>query len=141
VDAAADAEAAVKVLRHLAINLVRAAGGPKSGSGEAERAGERAYADLDQAFREWLAGLGVDSDPLTERRRWQMRVRRVVLRIGADLVAAAGPAAWAGRSIRDNNGKEIYYSSAQAEAWFRTGLSQKLPMAFVNADASQEVTA
>jgi len=139
IDATADAEAAVRVLRMLAANLVRAAGGPETAGGEAERAGERAYALLDRAYREWLARLGPHSDPLTERREWQRRVRRAVARIGGDLVAAAGPTAWAGRTVIDRNGREVHHSSPQAEAWFRTGLAKALPMA--NPEQKQEVPA
>ncbi|MBM2622923.1 type I-E CRISPR-associated protein Cse1/CasA [Actinoplanes sp. LDG1-06] len=97
VDATNDAEAAVKALRRLATNLVRAAGGSDD-PGDADRAAERAYAVLDRVFRDWLANLGPDSDPATERAVWQDRVRRTVRRIGSDLVAAAGPAAWVGRT-------------------------------------------
>ncbi len=97
VDAAADAEAAVQVLRRLATNLVRAAGGSDGDSGEADRAAERGYALLDRAFRDWLARLGPDSDPAAERAWWQHLVRRAVARLGDELVAAAGPAAWVGR--------------------------------------------
>jgi CRISPR system Cascade subunit CasA len=121
VDAAADAEAAVRALRMLAINLVRAAGGSADASGEDERAGERGYALLD---RHWLARLDPDSDPAAARADWQRRVRKAVLRLGEDLVAAAGPTAWVGRTIQDR-----HYSSSQAEAWFRTGLAKALPMA------------
>lgn len=129
VDATTDAEAAVKVLRTLAANLVRAAGGSADASGEGERAAERGYALLDRTFRNWLAALGPDSDPAAERAAWQRLVRRAVARVGADLVAAAGPTAWVGRGLTDKSGREVHYSSSQAEAWFRAGLAKALPMA------------
>ncbi|GAA1740558.1 type I-E CRISPR-associated protein Cse1/CasA [Luedemannella helvata] len=129
VDAAADAEAAVRELRSLAADLVRAAGGTADTSGEAERAAERGYALLDRAFRDWLASLGPDSDPVAERESWQRLVKRAIARIGADLVAAAGPTAWVGRTVVDRNGRAVHYSSSQAEAWFRSGLAKALPMA------------
>lgn len=130
VDAVADAEAAVQVLRRLATNLVRAAGGgPDNGSGEADRAAEHGYALLDRAFRDWLARLGPASDPVAERAWWQHLVRRAVARLGGKLVAAAGPAAWVGRPAVDRAGREVHYSSSQAEAWFRAGLAKALPMA------------
>lgn len=145
VDAVADAEAAVKLLRGLATNLARAAGSRDSETGEPDRAAERAYAVLDHAFRDWLAHLGPDRDPVAERAAWQRLVLRAVARIGADLVAAAGPAAWIGRTGSDRAGREIHYSSSQAEAWFRTGLAKALPMAYPAvvppADREQEVPA
>ncbi len=139
VDATADAEAAVRTLRGLATNLVRAAGGPDD-NGEADRAAERAYAVLDQVFRDWLAQLGPDSDPATERRAWQHLVRQVVARIGGELVKAAGPAAWVGRTRADRSGREVHYSSFQAEAWFRRDLAKALTMAS-NSNEKKEVTA
>ncbi|MEH0971525.1 type I-E CRISPR-associated protein Cse1/CasA [Micromonospora echinofusca] len=129
VDAAGDAESAVRVLRRLADNLVRAAGSRDIDSGDAERAAERAYALLDRAFRDWLARLGPDSDPVAERASWQRLVRRAVKRLGSEMVAAAGPAAWAGRPGVDRAGRDVHFSSSQAEAWFRLGLAKALPMA------------
>src|SRR5690606_8330277 len=141
VDAAADAEAAVRVLRTLATNLARAAGSRDSDTGEPERAAERAYAMLDRAYRDWLAQLGPDSDPVAERASWQRQVRRAVARLGGELVAAAGPAAWVGRLGTDRAGREVHYSSFQAEAWFRAGLAKALPMAVEPPDQTQEVAA
>jgi CRISPR system Cascade subunit CasA len=141
VDSAADAETAVQVLRRLADNLARAAGSRDTDSGEADRAAERAYALLDRAFRDWLARLGPDSDPAAERASWQRLVRRAVARLGAELVAAAGPAAWVGRPGVDRTGKQVHYSSSQAEAWFRTGLAKALPMAAEPSRQEQEAAA
>ncbi|GAA1873452.1 type I-E CRISPR-associated protein Cse1/CasA [Asanoa iriomotensis] len=129
VDAAADAEAAVTVLRRLAENLRRAAGGRDAESGEGQRAAEHAYTMLDRSFRDWVARLGPNSDPVEERSAWQRHVRRSVSTLAADLVAAAGPKAWVGRPGVDRNGRGVHYSSPQAEAWFRAGLAKALPMA------------
>ncbi len=128
VDAAGDSEAAVVVLRRLADNLARAAGSRDTDSGEADRAAERAYARLDRAFRDWLARLGPESDPVAERAYWQKLVRRAISRLGRELVEAAGPTAWVGRTGTDRHGRELHFSSFQAEAWFRTGLAKALPM-------------
>ncbi|MER7418496.1 type I-E CRISPR-associated protein Cse1/CasA [Micromonospora peucetia] len=141
VDASGDAEAAVKVLRQLADNLVRAAGSRGTDSGEADRAAERAYALLDRAFRDWLARLGPDSDPVAERAAWQRLVRRAIERLGREMVAEAGPAAWVGRPIVDRTGREVHFSSSQAEAWFRRGLARSLPMAAEPEQQRQRETA
>ncbi|MFI6822409.1 type I-E CRISPR-associated protein Cse1/CasA [Micromonospora sp. NPDC050187] len=138
VDAAADAEAAVTVLRRLAVNLARAAGSRDTDSGEADRAAERAYALLDRAFRDWLARLGPDSDPAAERGAWQRLLRRAIERLGGALVEDAGPNAWTGRTLTDQNGREVHYSSSQAETWFRVGLAKALPMATGSSHQRQE---
>ncbi|MEQ4299940.1 type I-E CRISPR-associated protein Cse1/CasA [Plantactinospora sp. B6F1] len=138
VDAAGDAEAAVKVLRRLADHLARAAGSRDTDSGEADRAAERGYALLDRAFRDWLARLGPQSDPAAERAAWQRLVRRAIARLGDILVAAAGPKAWIGRTGTDHAGREVHYSSSQAEAWFYVGLAKALPMAAESAQQRQE---
>ncbi|MER7168944.1 type I-E CRISPR-associated protein Cse1/CasA, partial [Micromonospora sp. NPDC000207] len=100
-----------------------------------------AYALLDQVFRDWLARLGPGSDPVDERRDWQRLVRRAVARIGLAMVEAAGPQAWTGRWGKDHTGKDVHYSSSQAEAWFRTGLAKALPMAAEPSTQTQEATA
>ncbi|WP_232533680.1 type I-E CRISPR-associated protein Cse1/CasA [Plantactinospora sp. KBS50] len=129
VDAAADADIAVVLLRRLAENLARAAGSRDDAVGDADRAGERGYALLDRAYRDWLARLGPGSDPAAERADWQRLVGRAIRRLGGELVAAAGPAAWIGRTRTDRNGRDVHYSSSQAEAWFHRGLTRALPMA------------
>lgn len=137
VDAAADAEAAVKTLHSLAANLIRAAGG--SDTGAADRATEQGYALLDQRFRTWLARLGPATDPVAARTAWQRSVRKEILDLGDNLVESASPAAWVGRILEDRNGKQVHYCSAQAEAWFRSSLSRALPMATVAANQPREV--
>ncbi|MEV4135498.1 type I-E CRISPR-associated protein Cse1/CasA [Dactylosporangium sp. NPDC049742] len=139
VDAAADAEAAVKALRSLAVNLIRAAGGSGSDTDAADRAAERGYALLDRYFRVWLARLGPATDPGAARAAWQRRVRSEIAGLGRELVAAASPAAWAGRILEDRNGKQAHYCSSQAEAWFRGSLAKALPMAADDANRPQEV--
>jgi CRISPR system Cascade subunit CasA len=124
--AAADAEDSVKALRDLAVDLVRAAAASAENTekGAADRSAEVAYGQLDRQFRAWLAHLDSSADPLAQRATWQKLVWRTVARCGADRIAAAGPAAWTGRTIKD-----VYYSSSKAEARFRTKLRQALPLA------------
>lgn len=139
VDAAGDAEAAVKALRLLAANLVRAAGGSDTGSGAADRAAENGYALLDRHFRSWLARLGPASDPTVARTAWQRHVRQEIARLGRELVEAASPAAWVGRMLEDRSGKQVHYCSSQADAWFRTSLAKALPMTTDDANQHREV--
>ncbi|MDI1461085.1 type I-E CRISPR-associated protein Cse1/CasA [Catellatospora sp. KI3] len=138
VDSAADAEKAVGELRKLAVNLARAAGGSDAG-GDADRAAEEAYARLDKWFREWLATLRPGTDPLEARRNWQNRVRLTLVRLGRSLVDAAGEKAWVGRVVT-NEGRDTHYCSPLAEAWFRSKLTQALPLASASIEKKQEVT-
>jgi CRISPR system Cascade subunit CasA len=135
IDSAADAEAAVKALRTLAANLCRAAGGSGSNPAAAEtRASQHAFATLDQQFRGWLAMLGPDTNRADVRALWQQTVRRAVVGIGDELVAQAGPAAWAGRSL-DN---DQYISSPQADLFFRRALLRALPLAAASSDPTHK---
>lgn len=125
------AEAAVKAaddgvlaLKNLASNLVRAAGGTDAAltDGARSRAAEQAYASLDQPFRTWLSALGPDTDIDAARADWHQRARRILTRIGADLVEAAGPSAWVGREV---SGRRI--TTPEADGWFRSALTTALP--------------
>lgn len=140
IDAAADAEAAVKALRALASNLCRAAGGsgdtPKDAPSQAaHRAAELAFASLDQRFRAWLAGLGPETNPGAARAGWQRVAHQVVQRLGADLIAQAGPAAWAGRLVNDQ-----HLCGPAADVWFRRALRRVLPLATAPDSVSEEVS-
>lgn len=46
-----------------------------------------------------------------------------------------------GRTLTDQHGREVHYSSWQAEAWFRTGLAKALPMATERPHQRQEEAA
>ncbi|WP_412538634.1 type I-E CRISPR-associated protein Cse1/CasA [Longispora sp. K20-0274] len=141
-DAAADAEAAVKCLTGLAVNLLRAAGlrEDKGFEGARERVSQAAYSDLDQQFRRWVATLDSDMDVARARTVWQQVALRVVRSHGDRLVDTAGPAAWVGRDV---DGKP--FSSGLADVWFRRSLHQALPLAVerlpANVNANVELEA
>lgn len=138
VAAAGDAENAVRALRDLAVELVRAAAASagETEKGAADRAAEIAYGRLDQGFRAWLERLEPDVDPMAQRTAWQRQVFRIAARSGADLIADAGPSAWTGRTVKD-----IYYSSSQAEARFRSKLRKALPLAAPDPKKTEEGSA
>lgn len=138
VDAAGDAEKAVRVLRVFANNLVRAAGSRGLDSGAADRAAEIGYASLDRAFRNWLAGLTPASDEVAEHTSWQRLVRHEIRELASKLADDAGPAAWVGRMTEDRNGKQVHLCTSQAQAWFDGQLARALPMAAVRLDQEQE---
>ncbi|MGW0505742.1 type I-E CRISPR-associated protein Cse1/CasA [Micromonospora sp. NPDC003241] len=146
VDSAADAEAAVKALRGLAVNLCRAAGGygerPEDPPATAaDRAAELAYSQLDVLFRRWLSDLGPSDDPEHARVEWQRQAARCVRRIGSDLVERSGPKAWAGRYIDPEKTKHV--SSPRADMFFGAALRRALPLAAApeTAPIAQEVPA
>ncbi|GAB1646744.1 type I-E CRISPR-associated protein Cse1/CasA [Krasilnikovia sp. MM14-A1259] len=138
VSSAGDADAAVKALRVLAANLARAAGAKGDGPADAAgRAADTAYAVLDQQFRHWLGGLGPDTDLAAARSDWQGTVQRGLLRLGADLIRQAGPAAWTGREIGGD--KPQFICAPLAEIWFRRRLHRELPLALADTGAAQNV--
>ena len=131
VDSAADADAGVRTLRTLAADLARAAGARgNTPSDAAKMAAETAYSELDQLYRRWLARLDQGTDPAVARTAWQRSVKRTLLRVGAGLVAQAGPAAWAGREVRDEKTEKTrYLCTPLADMRFHRRLRQVLPLA------------
>ncbi|MFK4694192.1 type I-E CRISPR-associated protein Cse1/CasA [Streptomyces pristinaespiralis] len=123
IDAVADADKAVIALGDLATNLARAAGaeteGPRS------RARDLAYGLLEAPYRTWLAELGAAEDPYAQRTAWQQQVHEIVGRLGDRLMAAAGNAAWQGRTVDLKHGTE-WLNSALAGKWFRSALTKGL---------------
>lgn len=116
-------EDAVKALKNLAGNLVRAAGGESDGA--RERTEETAFAALDLPFRRWVAALAPDSDLMAAQTNWQQQVARLVARLADELLDQAGETAWKGRPVL---GRHV--DSSLADAWFRAALRKALPLAF-----------
>lgn len=85
-------------------------------------------ADLEIAFRLWLAGLGEDFDPAAADMAWRQILRQVSLQHIADAVEAAGPAAAVGRMEESESGRGILHSSARYESWARQKLAKTLAL-------------
>ncbi len=116
------ADEGARAVRQLAENLERAAGGDGTGAGL--KALTRAYSDLDRPYRNWLKDLDdQEMQPLAALDRWKVIARAVLATIGAELVAQAPPAAWAGREVRRLGGSELI-TTARAEGWFRLALDK-----------------
>lgn len=131
-DAVRASEAAVEAVRDLVSNLAAASGGGmEARRGARARAAERAYALLDGPFRSWLAGLDADADPEWSRIAWYRTARRLLHRLGDELVDQAGAAAWVGRDVRNRR-----VTAAEADGWFRGALARALPV-----PAEEEVVA
>jgi CRISPR system Cascade subunit CasA len=122
-DAVTAAEASVRALGGLARNLQEAGGG--DGTGAADRARELGFAALDAPFRQWVAGLGPDSDLIEVEERWHRQVRRVVRGLADELLESSGPVAWRGRRVNQR-----HLDSALADVFFSTALVKAVPRAF-----------
>ncbi|MFC7326645.1 type I-E CRISPR-associated protein Cse1/CasA [Marinactinospora rubrisoli] len=126
VAAVADADKAVFALGNLASGIARAAGlDPEA---PRQQARDRAFGELDAAFRRWLEDLAPGQDPDERRQVWQWKVRRLVDGIGRELVTNAGEAAWTGRVIEMEKGDQLWLTAGQAERRFRSDLNKALRM-------------
>ncbi|MET8957277.1 type I-E CRISPR-associated protein Cse1/CasA [Streptomyces sp. NPDC004533] len=132
VDAVADADLAVRALGDLATDLARAAGSESQAGRDAAR--DAGFGALDGPYRLWLARLGEDDDPRQVRAIWQRTARRLIGRLGDELVAAAGEAAWRGRVVSHAKG-QTWLNAASADLWFRSRLRKALPLAGAEATA------
>jgi CRISPR system Cascade subunit CasA len=133
VTAAGDAERGARAYGHLAVNLASAAGGdksdPKHRALKEKLAREQAYAALDAPFRSWLAQLGAGTDPLQAHWQWHQTARRILLNLGRELVAQAGPVAWVGRQSGPPDNRR-HVSSPEADIWFRREIRKAYPLAY-----------
>jgi CRISPR system Cascade subunit CasA len=123
VAAVADADLAVNALGDLATNLARAAGTETEGPRSTAR--DLAYGLFEAPYRTWLARLADTDDPYARRADWQQQVYETALRLGDRLMAAAGDAAWQGRTVQLKHGTE-WLNSALADKWFRAALHKGL---------------
>ncbi|MFD8731379.1 type I-E CRISPR-associated protein Cse1/CasA [Streptomyces sp. NPDC059611] len=123
IDAVADAEGAVTALGDLATDLARATGAESDGPRATARA--QGFGALDGSYRAWIAALAAAQDPYLAREEWKEQVRRTVELLGAQLLGAAGEAAWTGRIVPAKQGPQ-WLNSALAEVWFRARLTKTL---------------
>ncbi len=124
IDAVRDAEAAVRALGDLAMDLTSAAGG-ESEAGK-DQALETGYAALDDLYRQWLLQLADGEDPARRREEWQDLVHRHIGRLGRDLVRAAGRRAWEGRIVATAKGSS-WLNASLCELRFKARLNKALP--------------
>ncbi|SFC18912.1 type I-E CRISPR-associated protein Cse1/CasA [Streptomyces aidingensis] len=122
-DAAQDADEAVRALGDLAADLARAAGGDPEGPRNAALAA--GFDVLGEHYRSWLSVLAEAGDPFEQRRAWKRSVRHLLGRLGSRLTETAGEAAWQGRTVTDRQGTR-WLNSGLAETWFRARLTRVL---------------
>lgn len=120
-----DADRASESYANLTDNLDRAAGGD-GGSAVKDAARAEAFAALDPQFRRWIAQLGNPTVTAPDAGdAWATAARRLLLELGGQAVAAAGPAAWIGRKTSKTNDRHL--DSGLAESWFLTSLYSIFP--------------
>lgn len=147
IDAVAEADTAVRILGKLASDLAvasmyndkRRVQGDEKTVAEIARDGacERGFAQLDGHFRKWLGAIRDGDDPTVLHARWRTIVRREIGRLGADLIAAAGDAAWNGRVVEVTKGTVAWRNDASAERWFQIQLGKELPPAPLEKGATE----
>lgn len=118
------ANVGANAVARLAGNLAIAAGGEPESKTDQTRG--LAYAALDQPFRSWLVELLPDSDCEQLLQDWTDQARTLLRRLGEQLLAQAGPAAWIGR-VKTVGKTERLYNTGQAAAWFNRALYEALP--------------
>ena len=125
-------EKAANALEGLGANLVRAAGGREKAAGEPgkgpvegaqDRARERFFAEIDDPFRAWFAGLHEDSRVDAEREAWGKQARGIAQRVADELIEAAPTSAIKGRETGMG-----YMSTGIAENFFRKQVNKVLPL-------------
>ncbi|MEE1927393.1 type I-E CRISPR-associated protein Cse1/CasA [Streptomyces sp. TRM 70351] len=127
IDAVEDADEAVAALGHLAANLARAAGSDPEGAVNAAR--DRGFGALDGPYRRWLAELARHTDPEAARQQWRDTARGHIVRIGGELLDAAGSAASEGRKADVPGLGKRWIDDAWAQLHFRQRLARVLPRA------------
>lgn len=118
-------DSAIYELGKLAGNLTLAAGGDPEGP--SKRAREEGFAAVDLPFRRWLRSLDVASTTDFEKTldEWKNEVKKIVRKLGTDLINTAGDIAWQGRLVSHLN-REQFITTSVAENWFTLGLKRAL---------------
>lgn len=121
------ADKAASALGNLARDLAAAAGCGRDGrDGPQARAKELGLAELDPLFRDWISGLGSDTDITEAQVVWHDTADRAVRRLGKQLIGQAPLSAWAGRVI-----DKKLLTSAHADRNFRARIRDVLPFAYL----------
>jgi CRISPR system Cascade subunit CasA len=144
-DAVAAADRSAGCLAGLATDISRAAGcsDDKLLRSHATRARTRLYARLDVEFPPWIIQLP-GTQPAEALRIWCAGVRSHTMTIAGDIIAAAAPAATAGRKVKPPGGQDsqrVWLNAAIAEARFLAGLRNALAVGDAAGPAEQEGTA
>lgn len=128
IDAADRASKAVFALVRLGRDLDTAAGSKRDDKAREEadqRSRESGYAVLDGPYRRWLAELNDPSQGSAALQSWGDQARDLLSEVGREMVAAAGPDAWQGRTIKvQAKGQPGLMDSARAHLYFLAALKK-----------------
>lgn len=128
-DCVHETDEAVAALGRLGSNICLASGGAvEQANGSRDTLRARAYFELDQTFRLWLAGLTVSSDSVSARTIWRQRARDIILNIALETTREASPAAVVGTQIKDGKGKPMWMTVAKALALCQSSVRKCLPL-------------
>lgn len=106
-------EKLVQQVGWLAQSLAKA-NGNTDGASQKEAAKEQAYFLLSLPFNKWLSNIDPEQDVMvTVCDQWWGQARRIVLKLGKELVEQAGPRSFAGRVLIENK-KERRYTAPEA---------------------------
>lgn len=130
VEAVDHCDSAVRTLADLARDLEVASGG--EGSASRGRALEQGYHLLDPSFRQWLLALTASTDTERALFEWFDIGRRAIRSLADELIAAAPPASWRGRT--DSRGEHMDVGVADRRFTFR--LAERLPSATTSTDST-----
>ncbi|MGJ3509021.1 type I-E CRISPR-associated protein Cse1/CasA [Enemella sp. A6] len=124
-DAVQLADTCVWQLGNFASNLVAAAGDFDGIEGAKDHAMFLGWSAIDDAAREWLAGLSESTDTIEAMREWQQVLRAALTGVAVRLAADSSPAAVTGRLT-----KRGFMTAAKAESIYHGVLRKELPLAY-----------
>ena len=100
-------------------SIIAIASGASDGKDIRNTTQEQAYATLDMPFRSWIASIDPETDSITEKcDSWVTDVRKIILKLGEDLVNQAGSQAFVGKNVIINK-KEYHYNTPRSHGWFK----------------------
>ncbi|MFJ8745827.1 type I-E CRISPR-associated protein Cse1/CasA [Embleya sp. NPDC127516] len=143
-EAAEQAEELARAINHLSADLRRAAGADPIPWDKGQRPGELLLHALDPLMRRLLTGLRKAGDDTDRVERgllaWEQLAWRHANDIADQVVTAAAPGVFGGRTV-DDNGRERTYRLATADDNFRFQLRRTLTRAVEAAEAARRNTA
>ncbi|WP_258037228.1 type I-E CRISPR-associated protein Cse1/CasA [Streptomyces sp. SM14] len=127
--AADQAEHLASAVNNLSADLRRAAGADPIPWDQGQRPGDTLLHALDPVMRRLLAGLRTIDEDFDAADRgllaWEQRAAHATGQVAEHVIASAGPAVFAGRTV-EKDGKERVYRLSNAERTFRTRLDDIL---------------
>jgi len=90
----------VKAYGQLAFDIEKSSGGFEKLFDKRDAAKDEAYFNLDMPFRNWLEKIDIEDEDMDDVcSKWENRARSIILKLGDELAAKSGNAAFTGRII------------------------------------------